>query len=649
MHCKSLYVAVAIALSAQVVAAPALWEVPKSRQSMAYPLHDQIGTMPLSQLPDFFSKGSSVAIARLTTQGGLRQSLGAQLATSKVDDPLVGWVAADALMDPKISEHVATMYSSGMPVLVIGSSSTVETEKNVATVVGVTSGATIAIYYRGDGRHVRIFSIDEPDNASVDVSKALRQALSSLKASLIEPAPILADPVESIALPIFTVTDDAFAGDGSGASVTQQVDIIRDSNASRDQYVVAAKATHNLIPSNNGLGSSGLTLPEVYRVTQRLGLDSQGTPAIAPTLQLQYPASTASTTVSFTDTQSTTTSYGFNISNEISGGLQGMVPEASAKTAFGFTFGKSYVDEKAYNFSVQDYNVGAGATAPTPISRQSTWDFALAATIRSNTGYFGNPPTMGRFTPMMERATVQTYSRWVVTGTYNGGFTIDAGAPQVMNVSYTGSAINQSLDARRQPTSTIRVPERLAYLSRETSVMIQSQLNSGGCLYDDSGVVRLITCPTPSQPGYLNTYVAQWQLDAESRYVNRGTGRCMAIHLESGGTITQPCSFQLEQRWEWRADRLHSLYDSATANWRLHVINGQVRSDTDLAIYQDLPVNPNHPLLNPWSNYPSAPVPGVTIPTYNATQPAQIPEDWLRFKAVSSDQVWRVIPIRANI
>jgi hemolysin len=250
----------------------------------------------------------------------------------------------------------------------------------------------------------------------------------------------------------------------------------------------------------------------------------------------------------------------------------------------------------------------------------------------------------------MERATVEAYSRWVVPGRHRGGFTINAGAPPIENVSYTGRAVNQSRDPRRQPASIISIPARLPFLSRETTVMIQSQLGSGGCLYDNSGEVQLTTCPTPDQPGYLNTYVAQWQLDAESRYVNRGTGRCLEVDLAGGGTITQPCSFKLEQRWQWRADRLHSLYDDATANWRLHVINGQVRSRTDLSVYQDLPLNPNHALLNPWSNYPSAPVPGVTIPTYDGNpRPAPIPNDWLRFKAVTSDQVWRVIPLRANI
>jgi hemolysin len=80
------------------------------------------------------------------------------------------------------------------------------------------------------------------------------------------------------------------------------------------------------------------------------------------------------------------------------------------------------------------------------------------------------------------------------------------------------------------------------------------------------------------------------------------------------------------------------------------VVNGQVRSRTDLSVYQDLPLNPNHALLNPWSNYPSAPVPGVTIPTYDSNpRPAPIPNDWMQFKAVTSDQVWRVIPLRANI
>jgi hemolysin len=679
MYYRSLYLAVALALSAPVAASPAITSVPASRQAVALPLHDQAGTMTLSKLPDFFRGGSSSAVARLAAQAGLRQSLSTQLATLAADDPLIGWVSADALVDEQVAERIATMYSVGIPVLIIAPAPTAETEQRIEAIVGPRSNATIAIYHRGDEHKSRIFSIDAPGNVTVDVSKALRRAAHSLQAYLAEDTANKAggvqttalsrntasdgahaalakvdannaNGVQAIALPIYTVSDDAYAADGSGASVIQQVDILRDSSTTRDQYVISAKATYNLIPSNNGHVRFGLTLPERYRVTQRLTIDSEGTPGITPTLQRQYPASTGSTAVTFSETQSTTTSYGFNISTEVSAGLQGPVPEASAKTAYGFTFGRTYVDEKNFNFTINDYNVATGATAPSPVSRESSWDYRLATAIRSNAGYFGNPPNGGRFTPMMERATVQAYSRWVVPGRHRGGFTINAGAPPIDNVSYTGSAVNQSRDARRQPTSVISVPSRLPFLSRETTVMIQSQLGSGGCLFDSSGIVRLTTCPTPNQPGYLNTYVAQWQLDAESRYVNRGTGRCLEVDLVGGGTTTQPCSFKLEQRWQWRADRLHSLYDDATANWRLHMVNGQVRSRTDLAVYQDLPLNPNHALLNPWSNYPSAPVRGVTIPTYDGNpRPAPIPDAWLQFKAVTSDQVWRVIPLRANI
>jgi hypothetical protein len=581
MYYKSLFLAVALAISTQVAASPTMTDVPASPLAVAFPLHDQAGTMTLSKLPDFFSNGSSAAVARLAAQAGLRQSLSTQLATLAANDPLVGWVSADALADSQVAERIATMYEVGLPVLVITSSPTAETEKRIEAIVGMRSNATIAIYYRGDVRKSHIFSIDAPGDVPLDVSSALRRASQSLRASLAEvaankgdEAELLdvtnapsrtkrslqtsiagatankGDEVEAIALPIYTVSDDAYAADGSGASVTQQVDILRDSNASRDQYVISAKATYNLVPSNNGPGSGGLTLPEKYRVTQRLTIDSEGTPAIAPTLLHQYPASDGRTSVTFSDTQSTTTSYGFNISKEMSGGLQGAVPEASTKTAFGFTFGKSYLDEKTFSFSVQDYHVAAGASAPSPTSRESSWDIRLANPIRSNAGYFGTPPTKGKFTPMMERATLQAYSRWAVTGKHDGGFSISAGAPPIENVSYTGSAVNQSRDPRRQPVSVISVPARLPFLSRETTVMIQSQLNSGGCLYDDSGVVRLTKCPTPGEPGYLTSYDTQWQLDAESRYINRRTGRCLQVHLDSGGTITQPCSLALEQRWQ---------------------------------------------------------------------------------------------------
>jgi hypothetical protein len=55
-----------------------------------------------------------------------------------------------------------------------------------------------------------------------------------------------------------------------------------------------------------------------------------------------------------------------------------------------------------------------------------------------------------------------------------------------------------------------------------------------------------------------------WGLDPESRYVNRGSHRCLTADQATGDVVTQSCDgLRFEQQWQWRADRLHSLANHA--------------------------------------------------------------------------------------
>lgn len=136
---------------------------------------------------------------------------------------------------------------------------------------------------------------------------------------------------------------------------------------------------------------------------------------------------------------------------------------------------------------------------------------------------------------------------------------------------------------------------------------------------------------------------------------NRGSGQCMQMlpsGLSPGGhqVITARCTLNNDQHWEWRADRIYSLYNGAADDWRLHVNPGglvDVRTE-DKDKYQDLPKNPFQDLLIPWSNYPSQPVLGVFVPVLMGNQPP-IPEDWLRFRAVGPDQTWKITVLRQSL
>ncbi|WP_250628413.1 RICIN domain-containing protein [Pinirhizobacter soli] len=614
--------------------------------ALPLPFHDQVGLVSLDALPGMFDRGGVQAATRMAKLPGASGSVLSKLENRALQGDMVGWVWAGALADPAVREEAGRMYESGLPLLVLNGTGITDASQAATAIVGLTTNAPVAMYIHDKAGNVRSFSIDADLSSTQSLEKAISVVAGQTREAIRTQRVVLADDVEPIALPRVTMIDTATDPRGSGSSVTQEVNVIRDSTISRDQYVVIAKSRWNVIPNNNGLSGGALTIPGSYRLDQTLIVDSEGTPVLLPSLASQYPASNGSTDISFTDTQRTTTSYGFNISRDMSGGLQGMVPEASAKTSFGFTFGREYVDEQSINFSVRDYSVAAAASSPTLGSR-ATWNLNLAAAISSNAGYFGGSPSLARVTPMMRQASAETFARWVLSARHPGGMRIIAQA-NVSNLRFTGSSIGSVGDTWAQPNSVINVPSRLPYLSRETTVLIQSQAGGGSCLSDSFGSLQLVSCPGPTS--WLNTRVAHWRLDAEGRYVNGQTGNCLQFDTSSGDATVGSCSLALNQRWEWRADRIYTLFNSAADDWRLHVVNGRARVVTDPAVYQDLPTNHNQILLNPWSNYPAAPVRGVTVPNIGAgSTQSPIPEDWLRFRAIRPEETWRVIPIRANI
>ena len=574
----------------------------------------------------------------------------------------MGWVWANALDDAGVKEKLAQMYAADMPILVLNATQDRGPRQSMSDITGVTSSASIAIY-QNDKDGLQIYSIDAPLDDSADISEALSMVAKSLKQqedirvskvagerlpplASQQPAQQALDADASIALPRMIVRDTAIAPDGSGASVTQQMTLLRDSTARRDNFVVLAKSEFNAVPGINGVTQGSTFIPAVYALEQQFHFNSQGTPLLVPALIDRYPTSTTQTKLDFNQTRSTTTSYGFNLSREQSAGLSGKTPDASAKTAFGFNFGKSHVEQSDFNFSIDDYYIAVRDLTRSPLSRSLIWDFKLADRILNDVFYFGGNER--RITPMMRTAYAQTLAAWEMPAQYSGDFTLRAQAT-ITNTVITRSRSELRPDVRRQPTSTLNIPGRLPFLTRETTVFLQSKQGNGSCLVDGFSGVFLANCPVPGSSSYLNTYDAQWQLDADKRYVNRQTGRCLQVDVAGGGVVTAPCSLSLNQQWEWRADRLYSLYNASDDNWRLHVVNGRVRARIDPAIYQDLPTNPNHALLIPWSNYPSAPVRGATVPTLaSGTQPL-IPNDWLRFRGVNSSEIWSVVPLRQNL
>lgn len=657
MFKSSLYVAIALAcapmslwgqrVESDVFGTPAFNSLPVG-------VHDQTGTVKLSSLPDLLGRGIESAAIKLAGESP-------QMTMSRGED--MGWVGVKALSDASVRQQAMAFFQSGVPVLVLGAPAHQDEHDAIASVFGASSRAAIAVYVRGVGGGLEIFSMDAPmvgQDAGLRVP--LQQLVSDVE-SLIgsdhhptHSAPsahrLADDTGEAHALPRMNVKDTQYAASGNGSSVTLDATVLRDSSTSKDVFTVIAHSKYNLKPHDNGLSDGRLTVPYRYTMKQSIIVNSSNA---AVSLAEQFPKSDQRTDIQISETKTTTTSYGFNISREISGGLQGKVPEASAKLSFGFNFGREYTDSKTVALSIKDYFLLSSAAPNPPGKHTAEWIMELASAIYGDKEYFGKSPSITRVTPTMRGAAPETLAVWELDASYQGLISLDAQSV-IQNAKYNGrSSPELTPDPRLQAVASIVIPADSPYLTRETSVFIRSEKGNGGCLWDANSEVVLRQCPDTNRDNFVEQKHAQWYLDTEGRYFNRGSGKCMQMlpsGLSNGANqvITARCSLDNAQRWEWRADRIYSLYNGAADDWRLHVSSGgqvDVRI-SDKNLYQDVPKNPFHDLLIPWSNYPSKPVAGVFVPVLDGARPP-IPDDWLRFNAVGPDQTWKITVLRQSL
>jgi hemolysin len=607
---------------------------------------EPVRLLTLAEVSDAFRHGMIAPQSWPGRPASRGATLADQLEVAARDDVLIAWVSTESMADPSSRAQLRALYDAGVPVLVTrqpGVSD--EAATAVGAVFGATSLAPIAYYYRRDDARTRILSIPETNNA------ALPAVLSLVNAELVRelraPEAVVADvPVE---LPRHGITDTAFGSNGS--SVTQEIDVVRDSTISRDNKQVIAKSSYNLVPYENGWNNRTLVIPRTYAMTQTLrvgSVDNGSGGVIRPVLLKQYPTSNGSTDITFGETQTTTTSYGFNISRDMEGGVKGLVPEASAKTSFGFTFGKEYKTEKSFSMTVKDYRVASSAGNPSPLVVDAGWNLELADVVRSSDKYFGDPPTTEKVSPMMRQASAQTYALWQVPGAYDEDFVVSA-TSRVTNVRYDGKSRRDQVDTGAMPTSIVVVPRKSPFLTREITVLLQNQAGAGLCMGANlvgGQEVYLATCPAD----VLEQRNLQWNLDAEGRYRNRTNNQCLDLDPSSGQVRTAPCSLVQNQRWEWHTDGIYSLYNGGSEGWRLYVKDGKVKGKTDPAVHPIRPNNPFHILFRPWSTYPLAPIRGAVVPNFPGSLSPPIPEDWVgKYGAVSSDELWRVTVLRQGL
>jgi hypothetical protein len=620
--------------------------------AMSLGVHDQVGALPINQLQQFFDDGVASASRRLVARAIAPPPLRASQTSS-----VVGWVWGPALADPAVAAQVSRMFADKRPVLVIRAGETERIDDAIHGIFGAASPAEVAVYLAGADGGLRVHAIDVPYQSSGDLSRVMEQLLADVDHELASRVfkQTRAENPELVPLARIELVNTEYATSIPGASATLEATVLRDSNKSKDVLRINTRSSYNLKPAHNGLAGGALIVPYKYEIATTVGLDGSGTPAYEARLSRQYPESDGRTDIAFSDSNETRTSFGFNISPEISAGLQGAVPEASAKLKYGFTFGKEYIDTKTVKFNIRDYFVASRADRPLSDRYSAGWAFELATAIASDAKYFGKTPSEQRVTPMMRSASPSGFATWELDGNYKGVIGLTANAT-ITNASFNGSTVEKLPDPRHQAVVNLNVRADSPYLTRITTVFLQAQKGDGLCLWRDRDEAVMRTCPATSSASWEDAKDAQWQLDEAGRYFNRGSGKCLTM-LSSGAApvsgshlVLQTCELKNSQQWEWRADRLYTLYDGASQDWRLHLDSGnvpRVRIE-DTSRYQALPTNPNHPLLIPWSTYPSAPTKGVFVPSFSAVQPP-IPDDWLRFSAVTPEQVWKMVVLRQGL
>ncbi|NIJ70404.1 RICIN domain-containing protein [Xanthomonas sp. 60] len=575
------------------------------------------------------------------------------------DTSAVAWFTDQSLLDDTHRLEAIAAYRGGLPVAIVRGPATAMLDRVLQGAFGAASPAALAVYVRTpDGSpHIHeVAELPEDDAARARLNVQLAKGIAdSLQPASAAPQGATPGEAELIALPRIVYTDTRYASTGNGAVVTVRGEFLRNSGRTHDIFTVSASTVQGLKPHHNGVSGDAVIIPGNYHYYLRLFTpDNSGT---SPKLSESRPLSSPATTLNISESHTTKTSYGFGLSREVSAGLQGKVPSAGAKTSFSFDFGLEYSTTNALAFSVNDYALTNSASSPLSQTSMVYWDLPLAPHVATRADYFGTRPTVARVTPSMRQVSAQGSAVWFVPGTYRGNMTLTAGG-RIDNLQYDGRRIDPVPDPRPQPTAGVTVAADSPYLTREVTVFIQSKAGNGGCLRDQNGVVRIAPCPDTASATWLDDLHAQWQLDSNGRYYNRGSRKCMQILTSgqdptgSGEIITRPCTTNRDQRWEWQADRIHTLHGDGHPEWRLFVGDGDfigVRT-AGKPQFQSIPANPFHPLLNPWSSYPRAPTRSDFYPKLENLGPNPPVSDEIKQLAASpANERWELIVLRQSL
>ncbi|HEX7817656.1 RICIN domain-containing protein [Dyella sp.] len=597
---------------------------------------DHISVVALKDLPTHVTRQDSRPAVRTTFDAIVRPVTAAQGLEQDV-----AWVPARLLGHRTRGDEVRALLSNGVPVLITREPGE-DSSNALEALFGVSMDADAAIYYRDHDGTLRILAA-EPLHYDASDGTRLTHLTQALAKSM--PAPPSRSALPTLnSIPI-EVPHLAFAATElypDGGAITISGTATRSSSLSSDAKVITMK-TRFIAPAQHysftGGGFPQLVIPSNYRLSQTIQAFTT-----TPLLLDRFPYADSRTDVTLSEQRTTSTSYGFSISPELENGLQSNVRATSAKLPFGFEFGKYFDESTSVSITLKDYQLNTSARDNGQM-QYLYWDVALAPFILNTRGYFGGPfnTSPSRVTPMMKGLDSEVFSTWILPGSFEDSIRLTS----IYEIDYHRFAEPRTPThvGKERPNiaTAVSIKGKSPFLSREVTALIRSTSNNG-CLTasSDSDIISLQPCDTA-----LDNYAQQWNLDSEQRYRNRMDGRCMAVSDGDHVKLT-PCTLDLNQRFRWVAERIHSLRDGDNQSLRLYSHGQDIHFEATAA--NTLPPNPFHELMSPWSSYPNAPRSSDIVPDPLPRLPRAVPEEWVtQYGAVPANERWDVVVLRQGM
>lgn len=541
------------------------------------------------------------------------------------------------------------LFDAGVPVLLQHDGQAPVSPSLVTRLFGIAPAAGDALFHRNADGGVGVFAA--PEGQVADVGNLLSAMMAGQRP---DPAGggqyrlTAADAVEGAAVLPARHFDVNFVDPSGEILGVTGIDVVRSRTRSTDLKLVTLTSKVSVKPKRAGIVDGardgknlwGAYLPLKYRVQHNLAMEGA-----TPTYMDHFPVTDGRTEYTQVDTDSRGFTVGGSTGTELSS--TGKPDDVLAsKVPFNLSFGYEHKWQTSLSMTFNDYSVLAAPSGPGSVSWEALIAPKLLNVLIKRWGADMPQLTEEKMTPMMRAAAFNTLSEWKLPGDYegmakvsvSGGYDLDRKEWWWQRADIRH---DKGVDTRSVLADFV-LDMSDPYLSAEITVLIRSGTGSGACLRDNQGSVGLAACNAADRR-------QMWGLDASSRYVNRGSLRCLSVRPSTRSVITDTCeNITYEKQWQWRADRLHSLVDHG--NYRLYVEGGAVHYHAPAGRFQDYPVNPYGSPLEPWTNYPNAPRPGIDIqPAPLGSRPLEVGPEWASFRRVSDDQRWRVEVLRQGL